>query len=288
MDPIEKDNLFSSWVLSISESSEYPFVKSSPEMINSFFELDKMIPDKYGWRHYDVEAFKKIIEDTHGDPEKINRTYWMDVVRSMEAYSAMTFMRMNEVLRSAIRSLNNKEIVPSAILSRSCLELATSMLDNANLFDRTIAGLPKEKKMIIVADEKFEIMLTKTIWGTRYGDDLPDYLIQRNILTIIQKMSKNANAKELLSKYEFLCELAHPNVIGNARFWSDESYPNSDGSVTIVIQKEGYSNSKREIIENILWALSWSAACVRNGFVLIREVISNVDKYFDLSLSKND
>jgi hypothetical protein len=284
---MEKDDLFNSWVLAIIKTSEHPFVKSAEEMVNSFFELDQKVPDKYGWRHYDVDAFKKLIEDTHGVPDKINKTYWLDVVRSMEAYAAMNFIRTNEVLRSAIRSLNNKEIVPAAILSRSCLELASSMLDNANLFDRTVASFPKDRKdLVVVADEKFEIMLNKTIWGTRYGKNLPEHLMQKNILTIIQKMSKNPNANELLSKYEFLCELAHPNVIGNARFWSDESYANLDGSITIVIQKKGYSDSKKEIIENVLWALGWSAACVKNGFYLIQAAILNIDKHFDLSLNK--
>ena len=109
--------------------------------------------------------------------------------------------------------------------------------------------MPKDDIGVIIMDEKFEKLLNKTIWVTRYGKEIPEYLKQKNILTIIQKLSKHPDAKELLTKYEFLCELAHPNVIGNARFWSDESHINEDGSTTIIIQKNGYFNSKKILLK---------------------------------------
>ena len=284
MSSIKKENIFSSWLSVIIEASEHPFIKSSPDMINSFFELDNLIPNKYEWRYNDIESFKKLMTTAGSDINKLQRVFWIDIASLMEAYSIMTCMRMNEVLRSTIRSLNNTEIVSASILSRSCIELASAILENANVFDSTIANLPQDKQAVVITDSEFEALLNKTIWGTRYGDKIPEDLKQKNILTIIQRLSKHPNAKDLPHKYEFLCELAHPNVIGNTRFWSDESRANEDGSVTIVIRKDGYSNSQKETIETVLWALGWSAACVRSGFQLIREVISAIDKRFDLNL----
>jgi len=270
---------FAGWINEITKISGEPFVKSGQEMINYFFELERTLPDNYGWRYYELNSFKELMKNKK-TPNEVNNTYWNDMVRTLEAYGIITYFRTNEILRVAIRSLNNKEIIPAAILTRSLLELASSIIENSNTFLKTAVGLPNKENAIIIEDETFEGLLLRTIWGTRLGQDIPEHLKQKNILTIIQKLSKNPNASQLLNKYEFLCELAHPNVIGNTRFWSDDTKINKDGSVTIVVQKRGYSDSKMEIIENIIWGLGWSATCIRNGYHILQETILEIEKKF--------
>jgi uncharacterized protein YqgQ len=271
---------FNNWVFEFVKNSEQPFVKSAQEMINYFFDLERLMPDKYGWRYYDVEAFRELINKSNQSPTNINFKYWGDVMRTLEAYGIIIYFRTNEVLRTAIRSLNNQEIVPSAILTRSLLELASTMIENANVFLATINQLPEKENSVFRGDEEFEKLLLRIIWGTRLGDDIPEHLKQKNILSILERLSKNVNARELLEKYKFLCELAHPNWLGNARFWSEESTPNPDGSITIVIQKKGYSALRQDIIENIIWGIGWSAACVRNGYYILQGTILTLSKKF--------
>lgn len=273
-------NFLAPWLTELIKNSSEPFVKSGEEMIKYFFELERLLPEKYGWRYYDLDSFRVLIERSKKDSHELNRIYWKDVIRTLEAYSIITYYRANEILRVAITSLNNKEIVPAAILARSILELASLMIENANVLYKTITHLLKKRCSIIIGDAEFESMLLRTIWGTRLGKETPEYLKQKNILTIIQKLSKNPNATALFDKYEFLCELAHPNVLGNIRFWSDEFRINTDGSTTLVIQKKGDSGYNEETIENIVWALGWSASCIRNGYHVLQETILEIEKIF--------
>jgi hypothetical protein len=82
------------------------------------------------------------------------------------------------------------------------------------------------------------------IWGTRLGDP-EGYLKQTNIITVLQKLTKHPNAEELWSGYEYLCELAHPNLIGNARYWSHVERVNEDGSETRVLPPRSRPRNNR-------------------------------------------
>jgi hypothetical protein len=99
-------------------------------------------------------------------------------------------------------------------------------------------------------------------------------------LTTLQKITKNPDAAELLPVYEFLCEIAHPNVIGNAVFWAEMMQKNEDGSETILIKRPYNYDRSREILEKILWSLGWSAVCLRNGFHIIHDAIEMLVKRF--------
>ena len=96
------------------------------------------------------------------------------------------------------------------------------------------------------------------------------HLQQTNVLTMIQKLSKNPKARDLLPKYEYLCEIAHPNVIGNAVYWSHVDKVNDDGSETRILKRRHEEGVAGQATENVLWALGWSAVCLRNGFELTR------------------
>ena len=79
-------------------------------MIAYCFELDVIMPDRYGWRFSSEESFSKQIDGVR-DPQSLNKIYWTDMARNVEAYSTMTFWRGLELLKPAIRSLNIREII---------------------------------------------------------------------------------------------------------------------------------------------------------------------------------
>ena len=66
-------------------------------------------------------------------------------------------------------------------------------------------------------------------------------------------------------------ELAHPNMIGNARFWSILEAKNEDGSERVRMNRNAESITTTDIREKILWSLGWAAATIRNSFELQRQ-----------------
>jgi hypothetical protein len=262
-DNLENFPRLANWIKEHCAKHKEPFVRESIAMIEYALDLDIQIPEKYGWRYSDVDSIKKQIGSVSSH-EEINRIFWQDQARNVEAYSTMSFWRGIELVKTAIRSLNNREVISPAVLARSALELACYYLDNSRNLDTTLDKLefPPNTRVMV---EGIEEMIVKMIWGTRLGDPEP-HLQQTNVLTSIKRLAKNPRAKDILPLYEYLCEIAHPNVIGNTRFWShiDQVYP--DGSQRRVISRSAESEITEEILDKTLWGLGWSSAAYRNSF----------------------
>lgn len=260
-------------VLSICAASQEPLVHTAPEWISGYFDLEQSLPKEYGWRFSSEEAIKKQVGGIRSSIE-INRIYWTDQARNTEAYSLMTMWRGSDLMKSAIRSINVGELITSAVLSRSLLELSAAYLTNANVIENLIRGLAFPANTVVVSQD-FEARVVKMIWGTRLGTPEP-YLQQTNILSVLQKLSKNPKAADLMPHYEFLCEVAHPNVIGNARFWSHVERVNDDGSETRVMSFTASTDQAAEIASKVIWSLAWSAGSLRNGFVLVHDAVQGL------------
>lgn len=270
---------FNHHILDIVNASKHPFIRSSSEMVQYALSLEKELPAEYGWRHISLEAFREA-SSTIGKAEEANKSYWLDMSRNLEAYAITAFWRGIEIIKPCIRSLNFNEVVTPAILARSVLELSASFIENANIIYQAVQKFPPRTQNSIIISRDLEKLSLRILFGTRLGKDIPDHLKQKNILTTLQKLTKNQNATELFPVYEFLCEIAHPNIIGNAVFWADIVRKNEDGSETIRIKRTHESDRNREVIEKILWSLGWSAACLRNGFHIIHDAIEIVVKRF--------
>ena len=264
---------YAQWITDYCKDNVEPFIRDSGKMIAYCFELDQLLPEKYGWRFSDVESLKKQISYLK-TPKEINKAYWLDQARNIEAYSTMTFWRGLELLKPAIRSLNVHEVITPAVLIRSLLELSCSFIINANTLDKTFREIEFPDKSVVISHE-LEEMVIKMIWGTRVGEPAP-YLKQTNILTYIQKVSKNPSSTDVLPVYEYLCDVAHPSFIGNTRFWShvEEIFP--DGSQRRVIARFADKECTYEIMDKILWGMGWSAAVIRNGFEITRVAIQQL------------
>jgi hypothetical protein len=249
------------------------FTRLTPNWIARCFELDGAMPDKYGWRMSDVASIQRQIAGLK-DYREINRVFWEDQARNVEAYATMTFWRGSEILRGSIRSLNVGEVVTPAILVRSLIELASTYLLNANTIEKFFSDIQFPPNTRVVSAE-FEERVVKMIWGTRLGEP-ETYVKQTNVLTIIQKLAKSPKVAELLPKYEFLCEVAHPNVIGNSRYWSHIERENPDGSNSATMSRHARGDHANEILEATMWGLGWSAGSLRNSFTLVRNGLAQL------------
>ena len=209
---------YSKWLREVAANAQHPFARDSESMVKYCLDWDTKMPRQYGWRFTDMESFRKQVEGIKDSVDQVNRVYWHDMARNIEAYGVMTFWRGGELLRSAIRSLNVHDILSPAVLSRSLLELSASLIENSNLIRKNVEQIKNSPDSGVIVSDGLEEFLVRIIWGTRLGNP-PEFLKQRNILNCIQRCSKHPAASDLLPVYEFLCEVAHPNVIGNARFW---------------------------------------------------------------------
>lgn len=273
MASVEQFPRLSEAIADFCRRSANEFTRFTPDWVSGYFELDGEMPDNYSWRISDAEAIQYKVTDPTNE-RAINRVFWEDQARNVEAYATMTFWRGGEILKTSIRSLNVGEVVTPAILVRSLLELASTYLLNANTIERFCTDIQFPPNTVVTSAE-FEERVVKMIWGTRLGDPEP-YVKQTNVLTIIQKLAKNPKVSELLPKYEFLCEVAHPNTIGNSRFWSHVERMNADGSYTATMSRYARGDNANEILEATLWGLAWSAGSLRNSFTLIRNGLSQL------------
>ena len=261
---------YADWLQELSKSASHPFARDSYDSINYCFSLDHKLPDNYGWRLSDIEAIKVQTQKSKSFAE-LNSIYWVDFARNCEAYSVMTYWRGVELIKPTIRTLNIKEVIAAAVLARSLLELSATFISNANIIHKNISDLEFPSNPPVVSSE-LEAFILRCIWGTRLGEPEP-HLKQINILTTIQKLSKNPDVSDLLPIYEYLCEVAHPNVIGNAKYWSHIDHTYSDGSQRLIISRHADVDSYRETIENILWSIGWGSICLRNAFEMISQSI---------------
>ena len=87
---IESFSRFSADILDLCKRSENEFTRLAPKWIAGCFELDQELPDKYGWRLSDVAVIQQQLAK-RSDVRKINRIYWEDQARNVEAYSLMSF-----------------------------------------------------------------------------------------------------------------------------------------------------------------------------------------------------
>lgn len=263
--------IYRAWLHDYCHGHSDPIVKESQELLRHCLSIDGFIPNEYAWRYSSVESLKKQLESAKGY-KGFNSVYWKDQARNIEAYAVMTLWRGLELIKSCLRGLNEKETINPAILARSLLELSACFLLNANDIEKTFEAI-EFPKSTLVSSEAVEEMVVKMIWGTRYGNPA-DHLKQKNILTSLQRLSKNPNASKLMPTYEFLCDVAHPSFIGNTAYWSHVEQEYEDGSEKRIISRLSSREFNDEIIGNTVWALAWSSSCIRNSF----EIMNNANR----------
>jgi hypothetical protein len=262
------NNAYSGWLNKYCKEHSDSFVKGSEEMILYCLELDDKVPNEYGWKFSSKETLEKQVSEVT-DYKVLNSIFWEDQARNIEAYALMTYWRGVELIKSCMDGINRRETIAPAISARSLLELSTVFLLNANTLHKTFGELSFPKNTIVTSIEIEELVI-KIIWGTRYGEPEP-HVTQTNIMSSLQRLSKNAKASKLMPTYEFLCDIAHPSFIGNTSFWShlDSVYP--DGSEKRVMSRLSNREFNKEIIDKTIWALAWSSTCIRNAFELMTE-----------------
>lgn len=275
---------YAPWLKDIARELQHPFARDSERMVDFLRELEDALPREYRWRMTDVEAFKAKMDGVCSlGSEAINRVYWEDVARNLEAWGIMSVWRGIEILNSGISSLNMGHYLPAAVLARALIEIASVMITEANNIHATVERIIQPKQDQVVMVEGLEEIILRLIWGTRQSDS-PDYLTQKNILSYLKRLTKNPNASDLYEVYEYLCEAAHPNVVGYARFQASEGIRDGNDLIIRLACDLSVSESQagNKLLEQTLWAFGWSAVCLRNSFHIVQKSIEDIDKRFNI------
>lgn len=272
---------FADWLRKLAMSSRHPFVRESEKIIQYFFELERKLPQVYDWRVTSVKIFRKQLSketckaiSAEMAYDKLNELYWHDMAHNIKVYGLMTYWRSAELFRSAIKLLNEKEVLAPAIISRSLLELGASIIVHGNLIYNTVKAALTRKFGVIVSQE-LEELVVRLIWGSKVVPSAPKPINSRRYREFV---SKNPNASMFPEVYSFLCDLTHPNALGNARFWASSVVENEDESKKVRIQRNIESALTKEIREKTLWSLGWSAVCIRNGFEISQNAVQMILK----------
>ena len=246
----------------VREDSDDGIVKRLPGLLGEFRMIRQRIPDEYRWRLITDEAFAK---HPFTDGDHLNQVYWYHIARQIEAFGVLAVLRTNEMLTAATTLLNDKHVLAPAVLARSLLEIAVTYLVDGNYIELNVKEMLSQiKSGQFMACSGLEQRVTQMIHGRRIGDPSKE-LQKKNVLTHIQWLSRNPKCVELSVRYAYLCEIAHPNVVGFARFWGDATDSPNDFS-TITVCGDNEVTQTAHIREQTIWAISWSTESIGNMF----------------------
>ncbi|WP_155987042.1 hypothetical protein [Thioalkalivibrio sp. ALE11] len=260
---------YRSWLKEYCDDHGDHMIRASEEMVLYLLEIDRKLPNEYGWRFSSEDALRKQLNEAANNYRERNSIFWEDQARNVEAYSVMTLWRGAELARACLNGVNEKEVIAPAVLGRSLLELSTVFLLNANSLHKTFGELSFPENTLVTSTEVEELVV-KMIWGTRYGEPEP-HVTQTNIMTSLQRLSRNPKADKLMPTYNFLCDIAHPSFIGNTSYWSHVESVYPDGSEKRILSRSSSRQFNEEILDKTIWALGWSSACIRNAFEIMSE-----------------
>jgi len=276
-------------ISALCKGSGDAFAARLPEVLGAFAQL-AAAKRSYDFKFLSSDAFSRLIKDAAIDNRQRNKLYFSHLLRTVEAYEIVTVWRAEELTRGCINCLNAGLVIPAAVNARSLIELAARYLLAANHMEHYVKDVPWEKfddGPIIprvgseTQNEYLENYIERLLWGSRLKERLKMFpeIEERNILSQLDKFDKALNKQGAgwsirENYYEFLCEIAHPNYIGNARYAINSS---TAGEWQIYKMSAGAQQGNYDLIAvKTSGALSVSLECVMNGFGIFQQAVAYV------------
>jgi hypothetical protein len=160
------------------------------------------------------------------------------------------------------------------------LELTSYMIANMNRVYRLVEMIyEKASTDGINTSTQLSQILSRMVWGTRLEGLQKEHGFEKQtgIMEVVRGVSKgNAWAADLVDIYDYLCEFAHPNYLGNVRFWE---FPDKDG-LTITLKRDAESDRTHEAREMILWSVGWSVVAFFYALEMAQTAIMMLSEKF--------
>jgi len=229
-------------------------IEAFNENISLLNKVADSLPRAMPWRIRTVEQLKAeaaplLENDRHLDAYKLS---WQDMLEQVQAFGMLSALRLTELVSSGVWAIRRNDPLCAAIMARAALETSAAY---AWFQSRMRPGIEqvigKLAEGIIVDFGPLEAELLKTLWASRL-EDAETFYNPTNIVTIVDHITKKIPHQEDVGPcYRFLCEIAHPNMLGRSLFLSEE-----DGR-TIISRNRG--PTAKAIERACLLALSWAA-----------------------------
>lgn len=243
--------------------------------IEALSNLAGLLPDRYHWRYRTAEAFKSEMVDlskADPNPSAINKLYWTDSLKNIEAHTVMSVWRMAELARSAVWAVARRDRICAALIARAALESAVQYLHFARTISKTILpNLEHDFKNAVLVSVELEDYLLKTVFASRLPTADKIYN-PTNILTILGQVAKAPGQNAIQKNYELLCEVAHPNFIGRSIYILDTK-PGPRAGDEIRIIGHGSGPSSAAILAATVWAISWATGTQVSETRLLQDTI---------------
>ena len=163
--------------------------------------------------------------------------------------------RTIELTEAAIREINLRNLVSTALLSRGTLETACLLWDVMNAIEEVVAsGDRAEVKRLLET-------LSKSLLGGKAKEVMIDETIEaRNVMTIIQRLSKKFDVP-LFGFFERLSEYAHPNYHGMMATYTEVG---AEGGIKAFC--DGRASSERALLITAIGTVATSCSIIIESF----------------------
>lgn len=265
-------------LLAQAKGSPNPLVRNLDRLLRDAAALALDLDRELQYRQMSVASFEASAKRLRSVGE-VNRLYWRDTASTIKAYTLSSTWRILELAGQTCVLLNGDGVLGPAILARSLIELTTVFVQTGGAVREALTRAAREWDEKVVMSADLDGLLGKALHGTRTVPEGHFYR-QTNVLTHIQKLSKVAGFEDVARYYERLCEVAHPNALGNARFWADGGVPQRDGTVLFSGGPRVVNEAVRQIHDDTLWVLAWSAMNVLAGVAILDEQVQEIVRSF--------
>jgi hypothetical protein len=287
--------MFVDWLRTFVAQQSDPVVVHAEASLELLRSLSAAIPPVVEWDIVSAETFTqeqaalleagRSLGSSNLDLfETAMSAYWHDQAGLAIAYRAMVLLRSAELVLPAVPLLNARELLGPAVLARAAVELAAlyahELQKLVDLFQVAASRPPGHAFVMQDAGGNVidvEKILVRAIWGWKAEggerEHQPEELRQLNAVTAVHKLADIV--PRLADVYDYLCQVAHPNVAGNARFWANmrEDHPGRS-RVTFGRQSDGPEAERIRIAA--LWALGWSAAIVHRWSLKLEDAVRGI------------
>lgn len=281
-------------IVKLVESSNDKWAKRlSADSAEMFPIITARMPEDYIWKFSSTNFLSEQISSAmknFGPPDEINTIYWTDFRESMAAIREIFNRRFITLFNSSIDLINKLDILSSACVARSAFELSMWSLYHTSIIQNTIIELIKNPDAHgkVVSASSLQELMVKLIWGTNMISDKEDERKQLNIIRkCFEPLAKHAKSKTgeeyIEATYDVLCDIVHPNQIGNFLFIT-ESSKDSRGLQEIPVSMHQVGTTSMQSISSICGALSWSC----QAMTLMNANIDRADREIKLRFNVVD
>jgi hypothetical protein len=166
--------------------------------------------------------------------------------------------RTIELTEAAIREINRRNLIATAMLSRGTLETSCLLWDVM----RKVESVVQSNDTAQLTD--FHALMSKSLFGGKAPDlRVSEEIEARSVITIIERLSKKLDVP-LMGFFERLSEFAHPNYHGMMATYTDAG---AEGGFKTFCERR--TGTERPLLRTALGTIATSCSIIIESFKIL-------------------